>query len=103
MKDPLRVSRRQIDELHRLLKERIAPPDDRLRPCARDTGAKPDQNDPTKISVARPVQSTRGVHFKVFCECDDWKSKWTEDQEWCQRDKQDRLYNHPYNFATQGF
>lgn len=102
MKDPIRVSRRQIDEMHRLLSERIAPVDDRVRPCQPDTAAKRFPNS-SRISVARPVQSTRGVHFKVFCECDDWASKWPEDQAWCEKNKMDRLYTTPYNFETSGF
>lgn len=102
MKDPIRVSRRQIDEMHRLLRERIAPADDPVRPCLLDTAAKRFPNS-DRISVARPVQSTRGVHFKVFCECDDWTSKWPEDQEWCAMEKLDRLYRHPYNFETDTF
>eukprot|EP00977_Amphora_coffeiformis_P000846 scaffold184_cov179-Amphora_coffeaeformis.AAC.5 len=102
MKDPIRVSRRQIDEMHRLLRERIAPFDDPVRPCQPDTAAKQFPNS-TRVSVARPVQSTRGVHFEVFCECDDWTSKWPEDQKWCAMDKLDRLYRHPYNFETETF
>lgn len=102
MKDPIRVSRRQIDEMHRLLRERIAPIDDSLKSCQPDTAAKIFPNS-TRVSVARPVQSTRGVHFKVFCECDDWASKWPEDQKWCTLNKMDRLFRQPYNFETDGF
>lgn len=102
MKDPIRVSKRQVDEMHRLLSERIAPVDDPLRSCQPDTAAKRFPNS-SRISVARPVQSTRGVHFKVFCECDDWTSKWPEDQKWCEQNKFDRLFLHPYNFETDGF
>jgi hypothetical protein len=40
--DPLRVSRRQIIELHRLLRERIAPKDDPVAACRPDTAAKVD-------------------------------------------------------------
>ena len=64
MKDPIRVSTRQVEEMHRLLRERIAPVDDPLRPCQPDTAAKRFPNS-TRVSVARPLQSTRGVHFKV--------------------------------------
>ena len=102
MKDPIRVSRRQIDEMHRLLRERIAPFDDPVRPCQPDTAAKRFPNS-TRVSVARPIQSTRGVHFKVFCECADWTSKFPEDQKWCEMDKLDRFYRHPYNFETDTF
>lgn len=103
MKDPIRVSHRQINEMHRLIKNRIAPPNDPIRPCQPDTAAKPDTNDPTKISVARPLQSTHKAHFKVFCECQDWGSKWDEDKQWCRNDQMARYYDQPYNFETDGF
>jgi len=104
MKDPIRVSRRQIKELHRLLRERIAPPDDPIRPCRPDTAAKPDPDDPSKVSTARPLQSYHEAHFKVFCECENWGSKWNEDKAWCQiQDKNERLFDHPYNYRTEGF
>jgi hypothetical protein len=102
MKDPIRVSKRQIDEMHRLLRERIAPADDVTKPCEPDTAAKIVSNS-SRVSVARPVQSTRGVHFEVFCQCQDWTSKWPEDRQWCEMDKLDRFYHHPYNFETDGF
>ncbi|EEC49975.1 predicted protein [Phaeodactylum tricornutum CCAP 1055/1] len=103
MKDPLRVTQRQIDEMHRLLKERIAPLDDPLASCQPDTAAKVNEDDPTKISVARPLMETRDTHYKVFCECIDWPSKWPEDRAWCEQGFMDRLYTHPYNFQTDGF
>jgi len=103
MKDPLRISRRQLNELHRLLKERIAPINDPIRPCQADTAAKEHPDDANKVWVARPLQSTRPVHFKTFCECQDWGSKWPEDREWCRMELMERLYDHPYNFESQGF
>ena len=102
MKDPIRVPPRQIEEMHRLLRERIAPLNDPIRPCQLDTAAKRLPNS-TRVSVARPIQSTRPVHFKVFCECDDWPSKFPEDRKWCEMNKLDRLYQHPYNFETESF
>lgn len=103
MKDPIRVSQRQINEMHRLLKERIAPIDDPVRPCKPDTAAKPDPDDPEKVNVARPIMSNHYAHFKVFCECQDWRSKWEEDKAWCQLDQLQRYYEQPYNFQTRGF
>jgi len=103
MKDPIRVSQRQIDEMHRLIKERIAPHNDPIRPCQPDTAAKKDPTNPKHISVARPLQSNHIAHFKVFCECQDWGSKWIEDKRWCQQDQFDRFYSKPYNFETDGF
>ena len=102
MKDPIRVSQRQIHEMERLLRDRIAPIDDPVEPCQPSTGAKVDANN-GKVSVARPLQSTNQVHFKVFCECENWSSKFPEDQEWCKKAKLERFYDNPYNFKTNGF
>lgn len=102
MKDPIRVSNRQIAELNRLLKDRIAPSNDPIAACKPDTAAKVD---PTtgKVITARPLQSFHEVHYEVFCEC-RWKSNWTEDQEWCKiKNTTERYYDHPYNFYTKGF
>jgi hypothetical protein len=102
MKDPVRISQRQLDEMHRLLRERIAPAHDPVRACQPDTAAKV-SSDGT-VDVARPLQSTHTAHFKVFCECPNWRSKWIEDRQWCEmRDKMLRFYSHPYNFQTIGF
>jgi hypothetical protein len=106
MKDPIRVSERQVLELHRLIRERIAPPDDPLRACRPDTAAAPDpygSGDDRKISVARPLQQTQEAHFEVFCECKDWGSKWNEDKEWCKMSENERLFDRPYNYMTAGF
>uniref|UniRef100_A0A7S2YLZ8 carbonic anhydrase n=1 Tax=Entomoneis paludosa TaxID=265537 RepID=A0A7S2YLZ8_9STRA len=103
MKDPIRVSQRQILEMHRLLRERIAPIEDPVNACKPDTAAKVEEEDPAKVSVARPLQSTSQVHFKVFCECENWGSKFVEDREWCRRDKLERFFDHPYNFKTVGY
>ena len=67
MKDPIRVSRRQLNEMHRLLRERIAPLSDPVKPCQKDTAAEVDSEG--RVNVARPVQSTTRVHYKSFCEC----------------------------------
>jgi len=102
MKDPIRVSQRQIDEMHRLLRERIAPLGDPTASCQSDTAAKVDNQG--RVNVARPLQQTHNAHFKTFCECQDWESKWVEDQQWCAIDDQlERYYNRPYNFETKGF
>ena len=103
MKDPIRISKRQLAELHRLLRERVAPADDPIRPCQPDTAGK--VNEATgEINVARPLQQTVRQHYTVFCECINWVSKWTEDQNWCtQSDQLVRFYDRPYNYATVGF
>jgi hypothetical protein len=105
MKDPLRVSHRQINEMHRLLRERIAPADDPLSACKPDTAAKQDPDDPTKVWVARPLQSTSNAHHMTFCECTNWASKFYEDKRWCRlhQDKQSRFYEHPYGFDSAVF
>jgi hypothetical protein len=102
MKDPIRVHPRQIQEMERLIRERIASPSegDDFR-CQPDTAAEvlPDG----RISVARPVQEFTNAHAMTFCECKDWKSKWPEDREWCGiQDINERFYETPYNFRTQG-
>jgi Eukaryotic-type carbonic anhydrase len=105
-KDPIRISKRQIDEMHRLMRERIAPKDSRLKACKKDTAAAKDPTDPSKIIAARPVMATHDAHFKVYCECINWKSKWKEDQNYCKNFKTDqsvRFFDHPYNFDTVGF
>jgi Eukaryotic-type carbonic anhydrase len=103
MKDPIRISRRQLKEMHRLLRERIAPLDDPLASCQPDTAAKVDTTT-GDVSTARPLQSNHKVHYSVFCECLNWESKFIEDQKWCEEtDIYARFYDRPYNFVTQGF
>jgi Eukaryotic-type carbonic anhydrase len=106
MKDPIRVSHRQIAEMHRLLRERIAPIDDPVAACQPDTAAKVDKSTGA-VNTARPLQSNHKAHFEVFCECENWGSKWAEDRKWCYefrtQDEHVRFYEHPYNFYTNGF
>lgn len=102
MKDPIQVSTRQILEIHRLLKDRIAPADDPLRACRPDTAAKTDSNDSRYISTARPLQSTETTHYTVYCEC-VWPSNHPEDNEWCDLDRNSRFSTHPYNYDNRGF
>lgn len=63
MKDPIRVHPRQIAEMERLLKERIAPPDDKHNACENDTAGKVDEDG--HISVARPLMHNALGHYKV--------------------------------------
>jgi hypothetical protein len=103
MKDPIRISQRQLLELHRLLRDRIAPIDDPINQCQPDTAGKVDPNTGL-IDVARPLQQNAKPHYTVFCECINWVSKWTEDHNWClEQDQLTRFYDKPYNFASQGF
>lgn len=104
MKDPTRISRRQLKELQRLIAERIAPMDDPVNSCEPDTAAKVSRNDDGAIidvDVARPLMEWNTVHFKTFCECKDWPSKWPEDRAWClEEDIEKRFYEKPYNFES---
>ncbi|GKY93593.1 hypothetical protein MPSEU_000326700 [Mayamaea pseudoterrestris] len=103
MKDPIRVSPRQIDEMHRLLKNRIAPPTDPIKPCQPDSAAGSYEGNDARVNMSRPLQSTHEAHFMTFCEC-RWVSHFAEDQAWCSdTDQLSRLYNHPYNFESVGF
>lgn len=105
MKDPIRISQRQLDEMNRLIRERIAPQGTPLSSCQPDTGSKPNTfpDDPGKVNVARPIMGTRTAHFKVYCECNDWRnSRWPEDQEYCKKGFRERFYEHPYNFDSGG-
>lgn len=96
LKDPIRVNPRQIIEMERLLKERIAPFDDPLHACKSDTAGIEENG---KFSVARPLQAYTAAHYAYFCECRNWPSKWPEDQAWCLiSDKNERFFDRPYNF-----
>eukprot|EP00539_Tryblionella_compressa_P020123 CAMPEP_0178866638 /NCGR_PEP_ID=MMETSP0747-20121128/5052_1 /TAXON_ID=913974 /ORGANISM="Nitzschia punctata, Strain CCMP561" /LENGTH=570 /DNA_ID=CAMNT_0020533509 /DNA_START=1 /DNA_END=1713 /DNA_ORIENTATION=- len=109
MKDPIRIHPRQLEELKRLLADRIAPRGSLVNECGNDTAAKVkrDPTDPQTIlavDTARPLMYTSKHHFKTFCECKDWQSKWAEDREWCSiQNINDRFYEQPYNFETNGF
>ena len=107
MKDPIRIAPRQIVELERLLKERIAPSDAVHNACLPDTAGTTDTDGDNTISVARPLQATHVEHDAVFCWCPIWPSKWPEDRAWCKLNKQQGdayvLYEHPYNFDSSSF
>lgn len=113
MKDPVRIHPRQLWELKRLLADRIAPPNDPVNPCRPDTAAKVTRDDTVmnqdgqgrvlEVDTARPLQYISTSHFKTFCECKDWPSKWPEDRAWCQMEEMTRFYDHPYNFESNGW
>lgn len=104
MKDPIRIHPRQLTELQRLIADRIAPSDDPVMACSPDTAAKVtrDPGNPEKIldvNTARPLQEWDRVHYKTFCECKDWPSKWPEDRKWCKiEDMNERFFEKKYNF-----
>ena len=104
MKDPIRIHPDQLTELERLLAWRISPKGSEFNECERDTaGRERPGSSGNAVDLNRPLQSRHNVHYKVFCECGDWDSKWQEDRDWCELDAVTRLTDHPYNFETVGF
>lgn len=102
MKDPIRVHPQQIQEMERLIKSRIAPQEEgRGFRCRPDTAGVVTADG--HISVSRPLQNF-SHHVMTFCECKNWRSRWPDDREWCDiNDVQERFFEHPYNFRTDGF
>lgn len=103
LKDPIRVHPRQIAELNRLLAWRLSPSG--ANRCEVDTAGvlSPDGN---TVDLSRDIQYIHLQHRMVFCECQDWPSKFPSDQEWCKDWKNDpgqkRFYGTPYSFDTNG-
>jgi hypothetical protein len=101
MKDPIRVAEHQIKELERLLAWRIN------GNCEASTAGKPREGNPDAVDVNRPLQELERGHRMVFCECQDWPSKFPMDREWCKkwqtRDPELRLFDNPYNWPQYGF
>lgn len=99
-KDPIRVAPHQMRELERLIAWR------RGDQCQEDTAGKPTGN-PNLVNVARPLQSYHRLHRMVFCECQDWPSKFPADRQWCRNWQnlapEERLIASPYNFPSNGF
>jgi Eukaryotic-type carbonic anhydrase len=98
LKDPIRVHKRQIDELHRLLAWRLNPDT-----CKVDTAGVLSA-DGNRVEVNREVQYTHTQHREVFCECKDWPSHFSADNEWCHKWQNDttydRFYKNPYSFDS---
>ena len=107
MKDPIRIHPRQLRELQRLMADRIAPKGSEVDECKPDTAARVNR-DPAdsrkiiEVDAARPLMYSSRSHFKTFCECKDWPSKWPEDRAWCNQGIEERFYENPYNFDTNG-
>lgn len=101
MKDPIRVAKHQIEELERLLAWRLN------GKCKASTAGKPRKNNPDAVDVNRPVQELDKGHRLVFCECQDWPSKFPQEREWCkkwqERDPDLRLFENPYNWYQVGY
>lgn len=104
MKDYIRVHPSQIEELERLIAQRIAPKNSEKRSCRPDTAGKArGRSNGKAVDVNRPLQSTTEKHKNTFCECKDWKSKFGSDREWCEMSTRKRFYDQPYNFDTDDF
>ena len=103
LKDPIRIHPRQLAELKRLMRDRIAPLGDPVASCQPDTAATVTSDG--EVYAARPLQYESTVHYEMFCECTNWPSKWPDDREWCAKytNLTERLYENPYNFLTNGF
>ena len=103
MKDPIRVHPRQIAELNRLLAWRRSPSGSNK--CEPDTAGILGPNNMT-VSVNRYPAYLNPQHRFVFCECQNWPSKFQADQVWCNNYKADtnynRFYKTPYSFNTNG-
>ncbi|GAX10104.1 hypothetical protein FisN_3Lh293 [Fistulifera solaris] len=100
MKDPIRVHKRQIDELNRLLAWRLNPDT-----CQSDTAGVV-SDDGNTVDLSREVMYYHDQHRKVFCECPAWPSQFPGDQEWCRHYRDDtnydRFYTRPYSFDSGG-
>ena len=101
MKDPIRVHPDQIKELERLLAWRVAPKGSKFKECEADSAGimRPGQNG-NAVDLNRPIQSNNQLHRMVFCECQDWRSRFFEDRRWCRRGTNSRLYDSPYDFGV---
>jgi Eukaryotic-type carbonic anhydrase len=101
MKDPIRVHKRQIEELNRLLAWRIAPSPS----CEPDTAGRVSR-DGNRVDLNRDTQYIHLQHRLVFCECKDWPSKFPSDKEWCtdwkEGSAEPRFYERPYSFDSNG-
>mmetsp|Transcript_28487 Transcript_28487/g.77135 ORF Transcript_28487/g.77135 Transcript_28487/m.77135 type:complete len:1149 (+) Transcript_28487:390-3836(+) len=101
MKDPIRVAKHQITELERLLAWRMN------GQCEASTAGKSRKDNPDAVDVNRPLQELQKGHRMVFCECQDWPSKFPQERAWCEkwqkRDPELRLFENPYNWEQQGF
>lgn len=100
MKDPVKVNKRQIDELNRLLAWRLDPDT-----CEKNTAGIV-SDDGNRVNLNRDLQYTHKQHRAVFCECKDWPSKFEGDRAWCEDWKEDtnhdRFYTNMYNFDSGG-
>lgn len=103
MKDPILINPVQLAELERLLAWRIAPRGSGSLECMNDSAGRPRAgSNGNAVDLNRPLQEYSNIHRKVFCECNDWVSKFQEDKDWCLLNENQRWYQEPYNFDSGG-
>jgi Eukaryotic-type carbonic anhydrase len=99
-KDPIRLHTRQVEELNRLLAWRLNPDT-----CQVDTAGVLTE-DKNRVEMKRDLNRYTTNHRKVFCECQDWPSKFESDKKWCRKWADDtnytRFYEHMYSFNSSG-
>jgi Eukaryotic-type carbonic anhydrase len=78
MKNSIRVSPVQIQQLEDLIANRLNPIS-----CIIDTAGKSRSSNNKKVDVNRPIQSISPAHKLVFCECINWVSNISKDVAWC--------------------
>lgn len=78
LRKPVKVSPGQLRKLHNLLNNRINP-----ETCKKETAGKPKEPGSKQVMVNRPIQKTTRKHKLVYCDCDNWKSKSKEDEDYC--------------------
>ena len=92
MQIPIKVSPKQISDLHDLLLTRLDP-----ITCEYENAGKPNATDPKRLSVNRPLQTVRNAHKLVYCECTNWKSRKRSDRKYCRRSFEQRGVVDPNN------
>lgn len=78
LKDPIKVSPRQIRLLERLISNRVDPDT-----CESYTAGVLRNQNSWRVNVNRPIQTTTEEHRLVYCECVDWNSRAVNDEAYC--------------------
>ena len=85
MRLPIKVAPSQVRALESLVSERIDP-----KSCEAYTAGRPRGGNSTAVDINRPLQTNRGKHRLVYCECQDWESKLPRDEEYCKLSMEER-------------
>lgn len=83
LKDPAIVAPSQIEQLQRLLVDRIDP-----GTCQPYTAARIESDG--SVFVNRPLQKWRPSHLLVYCECTDWDPTGQVDRAFCELPAEER-------------